>query len=1181
MSDPLQRYDRLQTGGKTVDTITKLIWTTEANHLLMTWEDAKAYIKKLNDENHLGRNDWRLPNVKQDAHKEYSAELETLVRKDAQAEWIRNPNQYNFEAPPAYAFDNVRIDSFYWSNTSCAKDDSNAWVVWMADGSVTRAWKIDLGYVWPVCEGGYLTVINGEGSGIYEQRSEVKIKAYELEGFYFSHWSGSHVDYPARQTATVTMPNQNHIVKAIHIPVGEQITRAAILHYDVYEPYAGEITASRTKTWSSIQLQKLDFVPQSNKRFFYETLGITPDADVRRVGRDPGFFELYKTGETHFVTAYLSSKPDALTKLLNKSNTLVDFNRILSEDFTVPYRDETTGANNSVFVNTSGVTKYFNVVVFTPKFHEITWFFGGDWFGKYGMSTSTKVEHNTMPTPPPANTIGLSKEGYIIDEDYPWDPPVIEATEDATYTAQWKQRAEITWNINGGIRSTSANTLPFTASESPTTDFFSSWFDDLLLAFIPVGTVPVPPEVTKEGYTLAWEPPVTVAKGNRHYTAKWTPDFTLSHIQPPIGESKVGYEIKIGKILPEGATVEYRWGICDTIDGVYDFDPFYYFPGAMILPATTEGKFIKIQATGFGMYTGTVVSAATKKIAARERYFPVDSKYTETTRELGRFWPQDGVITDMTTNLMWTNHLFIGGAPFLLKDVPSQIANLNASKYGGYNDWRLPTVAELMAGDFHRVNLAYCLFDIDIHFGFTAWTGEMAGDSAWAVEMSSQAPTPQRIVNLPEFNSAYVCPVRNGQYVPVIPITAVGEIQGIPVVGKELTMGALSPHGAEASAIYTWEISDTEQGSYTYLEEPLNYRSIPAKRNKFTTRSEHLGKFIRVKVEGINEYCGTAISPSIEILPTKLESIVISSLPEKILYEIGEPLDISGLTIAGTYDNGWVLPLSVTVDNITGFNSSTPVVGQMLTVTISEVSTTFLINVYASASGVAIVREANLLRATNLTPEDATVTYQWYTCIPGTYPLDIDEIPGATTVTCAITEADEAAIRSFVVKISGIGAYTGEAFSEIYTLERYRDNGNETVTDLKTGLMWSKYAGWVRTWSQALTLVAQMNALDNGVGYLGYSDWRLPRVNEVNNASFGGGTHPAELDTLGRADGNPAGAFTPLDDTPFVAVQKGLYWSGTTHELAINYAWCVNMEYGFKDAYCEKTMSQNVWLVRG
>ena len=70
------------------------------------------------------------------------------------------------------------------------------------------------------------------------------------------------------------------------------------------------------------------------------------------------------------------------------------------------------------------------------------------------------------------------------------------------------------------------------------------------------------------------------------------------------------------------------------------------------------------------------------------------------------------------------------------------------------------------------------------------------------------------------------------------------------------------------------------------------------------------------------------------------------------------------------------------------------------------------------------------------------------------------------------------------------------------------DNGNGTVTDSKTGLMWKQCseglsgAGCVTgaaqefTWQGALQ---QAQAVNNSGGFAGFTDWRLPNIKELSS----------------------------------------------------------------------------------
>jgi len=70
---------------------------------------------------------------------------------------------------------------------------------------------------------------------------------------------------------------------------------------------------------------------------------------------------------------------------------------------------------------------------------------------------------------------------------------------------------------------------------------------------------------------------------------------------------------------------------------------------------------------------------------------------------------------------------------------------------------------------------------------------------------------------------------------------------------------------------------------------------------------------------------------------------------------------------------------------------------------------------------------------------------------------------------------------------------------------RYQDNGDGTLTDLKTGLMWQKAVSGMITWPNAVT-----NAVNQTTG--GYTDWCLPTIKELYSLiDFSGSTGTNEL----------------------------------------------------------------------
>ncbi len=118
----------------------------------------------------------------------------------------------------------------------------------------------------------------------------------------------------------------------------------------------------------------------------------------------------------------------------------------------------------------------------------------------------------------------------------------------------------------------------------------------------------------------------------------------------------------------------------------------------------------------------------------------------------------------------------------------------------------------------------------------------------------------------------------------------------------------------------------------------------------------------------------------------------------------------------------------------------------------------------------------------------------------------------------------------FVIYVRGNTSYGQNDFA---------DNGDGTVIDYATGLMWSQDdSGEGLDWEEALAWVKSKNTKN----YLGHSDWRLPNAKEiqsiVNYTRSPNTTNSAAIDPLFNTTSitNEAGE----DDYP-------CFWSSTTH----------------------------------
>jgi hypothetical protein len=121
--------------------------------------------------------------------------------------------------------------------------------------------------------------------------------------------------------------------------------------------------------------------------------------------------------------------------------------------------------------------------------------------------------------------------------------------------------------------------------------------------------------------------------------------------------------------------------------------------------------------------------------------------------------------------------------------------------------------------------------------------------------------------------------------------------------------------------------------------------------------------------------------------------------------------------------------------------------------------------------------------------------------------------------------------------------------------DRFKDNGDGTITDNLTGLIWQQIQSPnTLTWEEALVYAS-------GLSLAGKSDWRLPDIKEIQSLNDVKQSKPS------------------FNKNFFTGVLSGNFWSSTTMQNVTTKAWDINVDYGIV-SYSDKTLKENVLCVR-
>ncbi len=150
---------------------------------------------------------------------------------------------------------------------------------------------------------------------------------------------------------------------------------------------------------------------------------------------------------------------------------------------------------------------------------------------------------------------------------------------------------------------------------------------------------------------------------------------------------------------------------------------------------------------------------------------------------------------------------------------------------------------------------------------------------------------------------------------------------------------------------------------------------------------------------------------------------------------------------------------------------------------------------------------------------------------------------------------------------------------------RFTKNGDGTVTDNLTGLIWlenADCAAAMMNWAAALAFANTLfdGSMAHNGGDCGLTDlsaagtWRLPNVRELQSLVHYGVFSPAVPNTAGTGQWFPGDPFSSVLSTAF-------YWSSTTPAFNTVNAWDVFMGTGVLFTHLKTDVVNRVWPVSG
>jgi len=204
---------------------------------------------------------------------------------------------------------------------------------------------------------------------------------------------------------------------------------------------------------------------------------------------------------------------------------------------------------------------------------------------------------------PIADSSGSFNSSYIVANgkvDLLRTDSTIWRSYSAPSTGQLVKRLKVTFDSQGGSavspQMTSFNSKVIAPTNPIKTGYtFGGWYKDIQC-----------------GCYNAWNFDTDIVTTNMVLYADWH-STTITAIAAITGTPQIGQTLTAGAVTPAGATVSYQWYSSATVGGTYDVIAGATASTYVVSP-NVMGKYIKVVATGTGVYSGNQTSGATGQV---------------------------------------------------------------------------------------------------------------------------------------------------------------------------------------------------------------------------------------------------------------------------------------------------------------------------------------------------------------------------------------------------------------------------------------------------------------------------------------------------------------------------------------------------------------------------------------